>query len=44
MKKASSIFLRADMEPADVKNLAGWMANRAVTLYLNEEQSAAEQL
>lgn len=44
MKKASSIFLRADMEPADAKNLAGWMANRAVTRYLNEEQSAAEQL
>ena len=44
MKKAASIFLRADMRPVDVQNLADWMENRDVTRYLNEEECAAEQL
>lgn len=37
MKKAASIFLRSDMEPADVRNLSRWLANRRVTRYLNED-------
>ena len=44
MKKAASIFLRADMEPADVRHLSNWMQNRAVTRYLNEDAHAAEYL
>lgn len=44
MKKAASIFLRADMEPTDVRRLSRWMQNRAVTRYLNEDAHAADQL
>ena len=44
MKKAASIFLRADVEPADVQDLANWMEDREVTRYLNEERGTAEQL
>ena len=42
MKKAASIFLRADIGPADVRDLANWMGDREVTRYLNEERSTAE--
>lgn len=44
MKKAASIFLRADMEPRDVKNLSGWLENQRVTRYLNESERMPEQL
>ena len=44
MKKAASIFLRADVEPADVQDLANWMEDREVTRYLNEERGTAERL
>ena len=44
MKKAASIFLRADMGPADVWDLANWMEDREVTRYLNEERGTAERL
>ena len=37
MRKAASIFLRADIMPEDVKSLVRWMENPAVTRYLNEE-------
>ena len=36
MKKAASIFLRADMNLQDVRLLIHWMENPAVTRYLNE--------
>ena len=44
MKKAASIFLRADIGPTDVRALANWMEDREVTRYLNEERGTAEQL
>ena len=44
MKKAASIFLRADMGPADVWDLANWKEDREVTRYLNEERGTAERL
>ena len=37
MKKAASIFLRADMNLQDVRLLIHWMENPAVTRYLNED-------
>jgi RimJ/RimL family protein N-acetyltransferase len=39
MKKAASIFLRADMNPQDVVNISFWLENRDVTRYLNETAS-----
>ena len=36
MKKAASIFLRADMNLQDVRLLIHWMENPAVTRYLND--------
>ena len=39
MKKAASIFLRADMKPQDVMNISFWLENRDVTRYLNEDAS-----
>jgi RimJ/RimL family protein N-acetyltransferase len=44
MKKAASIFLRADMEPADVRALSGWLQNQTVTRYLNEDAGASDAL
>ena len=37
MKKAASIFLRAQIEPEDIDLLMQWMANPSVTRYLNED-------
>ena len=42
MKKAASVFLRADIGPADVQDLANWIEDREVIRYLNEERSTAE--
>ena len=44
MKKAASIFLRADITPVDMENLMNWMRDPRVTRYLNEDDRAAEQL
>ena len=44
MKKAASIFLRADMRPTDVKNISRWLESRSVTRYLNEDDNAPEAL
>ena len=44
MKKAASIFLRAQLEPVDVRRLSGWMRNRHVTQYLNEDAHASDKL
>ena len=44
MKKAASIFLRAEVEPRDVLRLSDWMQNRRVTRYLNEDACASQQL
>ena len=44
MKKAASIFLRGQLEPVDVRRLSGWMQNRRVTQYLNEDVHASDQL
>lgn len=37
MKKAASVYLRADIFQEDVKLLALWLQNRRVTQYLNED-------
>ncbi len=44
MKKAASIFLRADMEPVDIRFLSRWLKNRQVTRYLNENPNAPDEL
>lgn len=44
MEKAASIFLRADIEPQDVRSLWAWMQNEQVTRYLNEGQGVAGEL
>ena len=44
MKKAASIFLRADMEPVDIRFLSQWLKNRQVTRYLNEDPDAPNEL
>ena len=44
MKKAASIFLRADMRPTDVENISRWLESRSVTRYLNEDGNAPEAL
>lgn len=44
MKKAASIFLRADIQPEDVKRLALWLQNRHVTQYLNEDPQVVSEL
>ena len=44
MKKAASIFLRADITHRDVESLAGWMKNPHVTRYLNEDSRVGDQL
>ena len=44
MKKAASIFLRADITPVDMENMMNWMRDPRVTRYLNEDDRAAEQL
>lgn len=44
MKKAASIFLRADMEQRDVEMLIRWMENPNVTRFLNEDPRVVEEL
>jgi regulator of nucleoside diphosphate kinase len=44
MKKAASIFLRAEIEPRDVELLIHWMENPHITQYLNEEPSVIRSL
>ena len=44
MKKAASIFLRADITHRDVESLAGWMKNPHVTRSLNEDSRVGDQL
>ncbi len=40
MKKAASIFLRAEIEMNDIELLIRWMKNPNVTWYLNEDPNA----
>lgn len=40
MKKAASIFLRAEIEMNDIELLIRWMKNPNVTQYLNEDPNA----
>ena len=44
MKKAASIFLRADITPADLNALILWMSNPNVTLFLNEDPQIISHL
>ena len=44
MKKAASIFLRAQIKPEDLDLLMQWMANPNVTRYLNEEPGVIQSL
>lgn len=44
MKKAASIFLRAEIEPQDIELLIHWMGNPHITQYLNEEPSVIRSL
>ncbi|MCI2057459.1 MAG: GNAT family N-acetyltransferase [Oscillibacter sp.] len=44
MDKAASIFLRTQIEPQDVRNMADWMRNKRVTKYLNEAEDVSGQL
>lgn len=44
MKKAASIFLRAEIEPRDIELLIRWMENPHITQYLNEEPSVIRSL
>ena len=44
MKKAASIFLRANMTQRDVRLLLQWMENPAVTQYLNEDSTVTTHL
>ena len=40
MKKAASIFLRAEIEMNDIELLIRWMKNPNVTRYLNGDPNA----
>lgn len=44
MKKAASIFLRADIKPQDIELLIRWMENPHITQYLNEEPGVIRSL
>lgn len=44
MKKAASIFLRADIQHNDLDLLVRWLENPAITRYMNESPTAARQL
>ena len=39
MKKAASIFLRADIKMSDVDNLINWMENPNVARYLRQHRT-----
>jgi len=40
MRKAASVFLRAEIENSDVRRLMKWLGNEDVTHYLNEDSAA----
>ena len=44
MKKAASIFLRAEITPRDVELLIQWMGDPQVTRYLHEETDIVQSL
>mgnify|MGYP004679355887 FL=1 len=44
MKKAASIFLRAEITPRDVEWLIQWMGDPQVTRYLHEETDIVQSL
>lgn len=44
MKKAASIFLRADIQHNDLALLIRWLENPGITRYMNEDPTAARQL
>lgn len=44
MKKAASVFLRAEITPMDVERMIHWMENPEVTRYLNEDAQVAASL
>ena len=44
MKKAASVFLRAQITAQDVDLLIQWLEDPQVTRYLNEESCAADEL
>lgn len=44
MKKAASIFLRAEIYPNDLEQLIRWMENPNVTRYLNEDSQVIDSL
>ena len=44
MKKAASIFLRAEIEMNDIELLIRWMKNPNVTRYLNEDPNVVYSL
>lgn len=44
MKKAASIFLRADIQHNDLDLLVRWLETPAITRYMNEDPAAARQL
>lgn len=44
MKKAASIFLRADIQQKDIDSLIKWMKNPQVTKYMNEDESISNSL
>lgn len=43
MKKAASIFLRAEIQPYDVTQMICWMENPHITRYLNEKTGVADE-
>lgn len=44
MKKAASIFLRAEIEPRDIELLIRWLENPHITRYLNEDRHVIRSL
>lgn len=44
MKKATSIFLRSEIEPRDIELLIHWMENPHITQYLNEKPNIVYSL
>lgn len=44
MKKAASIFLRADIQQSDINSLIKWMNNPRITQYMNEDKHVSASL
>ena len=44
MKKAASIFLRADIVQEDIRRLTLWLQNQRVTRFLNEDARVVDEL